>query len=119
MNIPDEAIAGACVVLYGELPCTDPTCYRPRARKVAAAVIEAALPVIEKEIRAKVAEEIRAEIPPVRPKNPFAYDPWEDDSVDPTNTDDVIRAAVWLGIDSGQWEATQAAARIAEGATND
>ena len=64
MNIPDEAIAGACVVLCGELPCTDPTCKDgcPSARKVAAA-LEAALPHIEKEIRAQVASELRGELP--------------------------------------------------------
>ena len=41
------------------------------------------------------------------PVNPYMYDPWDDDSVDPTNLDDVVSAAVNRGWDSGAWGVSQ------------
>lgn len=37
------------------------------------------------------------------PGNPYSYDPWEDDSVDPTNLDEVVDAAVDEGWAMGEY----------------
>lgn len=45
--------------------------------------------------------EIRMRVDAISDENPFSYDPWDDDSVDPTNTGDVVHAAVSRGWDAG------------------
>lgn len=37
------------------------------------------------------------------PGNPYSYDPWEDDSIDPTNLDEVVHAAVDEGWAKGHY----------------
>lgn len=65
-------------------------------------------------LRASVAEEVRALIAD-KPKNPHMYNPWEDSSVDPTNLDEVVGAAVSRGWGSGYYEGVQAALALLEG----
>ncbi|KAB1645409.1 hypothetical protein F8O06_05045 [Pseudoclavibacter sp. CFCC 14310] len=50
-----------------------------------------------------VVESVRATLTQDEPGNPYMYNPWEDESVDPTNLDDVVQAAVSRGIDFGAW----------------
>lgn len=45
------------------------------------------------------------------PDNPYSYDPWDDDSVDPTNLGDVTGAAVDRGWSMGAFRAREAARR--------
>ena len=44
---------------------------------------------------------IKARVEAIRDENPHSYNPWDDDSVDPTNTGDVVHAAVSRGWDAG------------------
>lgn len=55
------------------------------------------------------------------PENPFTYDPWDDHSVDPSNTDDVVHGAVSAGWSMGAYRAREEArttilAQIVKGA---
>lgn len=45
------------------------------------------------------------------PDNPYSYDPWDDDSVDPTNLEDVTGAAVDRGWSMGAFRAREEARR--------
>lgn len=44
---------------------------------------------------------VLAALPEPSDENPFMYDPWDDDSVDPSNSGDVVHAAVSKGWDAG------------------
>ena len=50
--------------------------------------------------------------PGSEPANPFMWNPWEDGSVDPSNTDDVVREAASRGWDKGRWEVRENVHRI-------
>lgn len=56
-------------------------------------------------------------IAPAEAANPFFYDPYEDDSVDPSNTDEVVRAAVGEGWSAGADTAKIAVRKILNGAS--
>lgn len=65
-------------------------------------------------VRAEALQEAadRIEPAPVKPENPYSYDPWDDDSVDPTNLDDVTRAAIIRGWESGSYASSVSAHMI-------
>ena len=48
------------------------------------------------------------------PGNPFMYDPWEDDCVDPGNLDEVVHAAVSRGWDAGKFDMIEHVKRSVE-----
>ena len=64
MNIPEEAIEAAAFAFWGKQFCTDSECegceYELSETRSA---LEAAIPAIEKELRAQVAAEVRCELP--------------------------------------------------------
>lgn len=53
------------------------------------------------------------------PGNPYTYDPWADESVDPTNTDDVVRAAVSAGWAKGEYELSERVRAALKGEVSD
>ena len=59
MNIPEEAVEAAVLAMDGASLCGCTDCQRVTALNI----ITAALPAIEKEIRAQVAAELRGELP--------------------------------------------------------
>ena len=68
--------------------------------------------VLRIESRACILEEAASTIPSFpEPENPFTYDPWDDDSIDPTNLDEVVRVAVVRGWSMGAYRAREEAAR--------
>lgn len=48
------------------------------------------------------------------PGNPFMYNPWEDESVDPGNLEDVVHAAVSRGWETGKFDMIQHVKRSVE-----
>ncbi len=68
----------------------------------------------EAKVRAEALQEAadRIEPAPVKPENPYSYDPWEDESVDPDNMSEVVRAAASRGWESGSYAATVSAHMI-------
>ena len=49
-------------------------------------------------------EAVRGLLHTTDPGNPYIYDPWSDESVDPTNMDEVVHAAVSAGWSKGAYE---------------
>lgn len=49
------------------------------------------------------------------PGNPYIYDPWSDESVDPTNMDEVVHAAVSAGWSKGAYELAKSIREALEG----
>ena len=76
-----------------------------------------ALPIIKQAVQEVRAEKIR-DLVSDKPENPFMYDPWDDSSIDPTNLDEVVGAAVSRGWGSGYYEGVQAVLALLEGGTS-
>ena len=76
--------------------------------------LTAALPIIKQAVQEVRAEKIR-DLVSDKPENPYMYDPWDDDSIDPTNLDEVVGAAVSRGWGSGYYEGVQAVLALLEG----
>lgn len=61
---------------------------------------------VRREAAAEALQEAIALVPLTPdPGNPFEYDPWADDSVDPSNVDDIVRAAASKGWEKGAYVA--------------
>ena len=57
--------------------------------------------------------------PDGKPGNPYSYDPWEDESVDPSNLDEVVSAAVSEGWKAGAWHMADQIHRMIKGELRD
>lgn len=64
-------------------------------------------------------EVVRRMLQTTDPGNPYIYDPWSDESVDPTNMDEVVRAAVSAGWSKGAYELTKSIREALEGEVSD
>lgn len=82
--------------------------YEALLRGLSGAALDAALPLI----REAMAEAVR---PTGEPGNPHSYNPWDDDSIDPSNIDEVVHAAVSEGWSAGDWHGRDRAAHIVAG----
>ena len=78
------------------------------------AALTAALPIIKQAVQEVRAEKIR-DLVSDKPENPYMYNPWDDSSIDPTNLDEVVGAAVSCGWGSGYYEGVQAVLALLEG----
>ena len=78
------------------------------------AALTAVLPIIKQAVQEARAEEIR-DLVSDKPENPYMYNPWDDSSIDPTNLDEVVGAAVSRGWGSGYYEGVQAVLALLEG----
>jgi hypothetical protein len=63
-------------------------------------------------------EAVRGLLQTLDPGNPYMYDPWSDESVDPTNIDEVVRAAVSAGWSKGAHELARSIRESVEGGTS-
>ena len=81
------------------------------------AALTAALPIIKQAVQEVRAEKIR-DLVSDKPENPYMYNPWDDSSIDPTNLDEVVGAAVSCGWGSGYYEGVQAVLALLEGGDN-
>ena len=113
-----RAIAAA---LHGDACPADPdpgeSCGCGDYKREAEIALAAALPIIKQAVQEARAEEIR-DLVSDKPENPFMYDPWDDSSIDPTNLDEVVGAAVSRGWGSGYYEGVQAVLALLEGGDN-
>ena len=78
------------------------------------AALTAALPIIKQAVQEVRAEKIR-DLVSDKPENPYMYNPWDDSSIDPTNLDEVVGAAVSRGWGRGYYEGVQAVLALLEG----
>lgn len=97
---------------YG--PWQDAVAERPEWASEIRADCAAELTAAAPHLRAGIAEEIR-DLVSDKPENPYMYDPWDDSSIDPTNLDEVVGAAVSCGWGSGYYEGVQAVLALLEG----
>ena len=86
------------------------------AKDTAEAALTAAAPHLRAawEVRAEKIRDLVSD----KPENPYMYDPWDDSSIDPTNLDEVVGAAVSRGWGSGYYEGVQAVLALLEGGDN-
>lgn len=63
-------------------------------------------------------EAVRGLLQTLDPGNPYMYDPWSDESVDPTNIDEVVRAAVSAGWSKGAHELARSIREAVEDGTS-
>ena len=112
------AIADA---LHGDACPADPdpgeSCGCGDYEREAEIALTVALPIIKQAVQEVRAEEIR-DLVSDKPENPYMYNPWDDSSIDPTNLDEVVGAAVSCGRASGYYEGVQAVLALLEGGDN-
>ena len=112
------AIRAIAAALHGDACPDDPdpgeSCGCGDYEREAETALDAALPIIEQSVQEVRAEKIR-DLVSDKPENPFMYDPWDDSSIDPTNLDEVVGAAVSCGRASGYYEGAQAVLALLEG----
>ena len=78
------------------------------------AILAAATPHLRAAWEQEMAEKIR-DLVSDKPENPYMYNPWDDSSIDPTNLDEVVGAAVSCGWGSGYYDGVQAVLALLEG----
>ena len=112
------AIRAIAAALHGDACPADPdpgeSCKYGDYEREAEITFTVALPIIKQAVQEVRAEEIR-DLVSDKPENPFMYDPWDDSSIDPTNLDEVVGAAVSCGRASGYYEGVQAVLALLEG----
>ena len=112
------AIRAIAAALHGDACPADPdpgeSCGCGDYEREATIALTVALPIIKQAVQEVRAEEIR-DLVSDKPENPFMYDPWDDSSIDPTNLDEVVGAAVSCGRASGYYEGLQTALALLEG----
>ena len=116
-----EAIRAIAAALHGDACPEDPdpgeSCGCGDYEREAEIALAAALPIIKQAVQEARAEEIR-DLVSDKPENPYMYNPWDDSSIDPTNLDEVVGAAVSCGWGSGYYEGVQAVLDLLEGGDN-
>ena len=112
------AIWAIAAALHGDACPADPdpgeSCGCGDYEREAEIALAAALPIIKQAVQEARAEEIR-DLVSDKPENPYMYNPWDDSSIDPTNLDEVVGAAVSCGWGSGYYEGVQAVLALLEG----
>ena len=112
------AIRAIAAALHGDACPADPdpgeSCGCGDYEREATIALTVALPIIKQAVQEVRAEEIR-DLVSDKPENPYMYDPWDDSSIDPTNLDEVVGAAVSCGRASGYYEGVQAVLALLEG----
>ena len=115
------AIRAIAAALHGDACPADPdpgeSCGCGDYEREAEIALAAALPIIKQAVQEARAEEIR-DLVSDKPENPYMYNPWDDSSIDPTNLDEVVGAAVSCGWGSGYYEGVQAVLALLEGGDN-
>ena len=116
------AIRAIAAALHGDACPADPdpgeSCGCGDYEREATTALTAALPIIKQAAWEARAEEIR-DLVSDKPENPYMYNPWDDSSIDPTNLDEVVGAAVSCGWGSGYYEGVQAVLALLEGGGED
>ena len=122
MTIPQEAIEAAVLAMDGASLCGCSDCQRVTALNI----ITAALPAIEKEIRAQVAAELRGELPVQLAETAGSDTGWLSDAQDWEPKADELHERIDLVSDGGDivssidlFHIAEHAARITEGGNND
>ena len=111
------AIQAIAAALHGDACPEDPdpgeSCGCGDYEREAEIALSAAAPHLRAawEVRAEKIRDLVSD----KPENPFMYDPWDDSSIDPTNLDEVVGAAVSRGWGSGYYEGVQAVLALLEG----
>ena len=97
MTITQEAVGAAANALYGKPICFNPECEGCEyERGEARAALAAALPHIEKEIRAQVAAELRGELPVQLAETAQSPSGWLSDAEELYPKADPSNEYVWL-----------------------
>ena len=92
MNIPQEAVEAAVLAMGGASLCGCTDCQRVTALNI----LTAALPAIEKEIRAQVAAELRGELPVQLAETAQSPSGWLSDAEELHPKADPSHEYVWL-----------------------
>ena len=114
------AIRAIAAALHGDACPADPdpgeSCGCGDYEREATIALAAATPHLRavQEVRAEKIRDLVSD----KPENPYMYDPWDDGSIDPTNLDEVVGAAVSRGWGSGYYEGVQAVLALLEGGDN-